>query len=223
MHRGAGTPRYRGVSGRHSIGSLFGRDLSPDNEYLLKRCEQCAAGRSHRVLLAHSPSLGIATAATTTTTKALSRSPGRNLARAPRWYTARSAISREGSEQQHTRASIHRRRNTEKRPSPRVPSGFVAVHYLAYAIAPRYICHRAPTRSRGRSTVLLALPGTIRRCAMRFSSVNGLFPIRLRALASSSFGGDVVGNGVTFHVVSSCLNMVIYRIEKESQEKKGNI
>lgn len=33
-----------------------------------------------------------------------------------------------------------------RRPPPRVQSGFVPVHYLAYAIAPRYICHLASSR-----------------------------------------------------------------------------
>lgn len=44
----AGTPTGIGADrGGDTPLGVFGRDLSSDNEYLLKRCEQCAPGRWH--------------------------------------------------------------------------------------------------------------------------------------------------------------------------------
>lgn len=124
-----------------SVGSPLGRDPSPRQWIPIKTVWTMRRGLGRRVF--RESRSAVSQQRGDAATRALSRSPGRNLARGPRWYTARSAISRGGSPATH----VHRRTSPasrRKRPPPR-DSIRIRVRALPCirSIAPRYICHLA--------------------------------------------------------------------------------
>jgi len=189
---GRGTPRISEQIGGDTLLGILGRDPRPDNEYLLKRCEQYAAGRC--VFRARaSPSLryrssnddrhGDATAAT----RALSRRPGPragpgDILRDPR-YRAEVASSGQRT-YTNERTSITERRLSSSARSIRIRAR--ALPCIRYC-APVYLPSRflASSRNEDRSFPTTRTYDHRPRRVMPTSSANGLFPTRSSSVCHS--------------------------------------